>query len=91
MFMLKITYKPDKDVMFYYAGQEEVGIEYAIKANSSLGEYGTDEENAELYDPDNYVVEELTSRELFSEIEMLVNNKNFNAEYNGAILTVSNY
>ena len=91
MFMLRITYKPDKDVMFYYAGQEEAGIKFAIKANKSLGEYGTEEENKAVEDPDNYVVEELTSREVFSDIEMLVNDKNFNAKYNGAILTVSNY
>jgi len=89
--MLRITYTPDEDVRFYYVGAEECGVEFAIGANKSVGEYGTEEENQEVENPDNYVCEELSNRDLLSEIEMLVNNKNFEARYNGAILTVTSY
>jgi len=89
--MLKITYTPDSDVMFYYLGNEGVGIDFAIEANKGLGDYGTEEENLEMENPDNYEVEELGSRDVLSEIEMLVNNKSFDAEYNGAVLIITSY
>jgi len=88
--MLRITYKPDEDVRFYYIGDEECGVEFAVDANKSVGDYGTPEENAEMENRENYVVEELSHRDILREIESLVNN-GYIAHYNGAILTITNY
>ena len=88
--MLKITYTPDEDIWFYYFGDEEMGLDYAIEANKNAGYYSTPEENAEVENPENYVGEELYHREILREIAILVNG-GYTAHYNGAILTVTNY
>ena len=89
--MFKVTYLPDRSVQFYGNGQEEVCVEFVIRANKSLGDYGTAEENAEIENPENYMVEELYSRDLLREIEALVNDKNHTAHFDGAILTITDY